>query len=42
MGRIQFGAFLYRYFLMNPIAPAEDQREQIEAIAADILPRFRS
>ncbi len=31
-----------RYFLLNPIAPPEDQRDQIEAIAADILPRFRS
>jgi probable F420-dependent oxidoreductase len=31
-----------RYFLVNPIAEAEDQRAQIEAIAAEILPRFRS
>jgi probable F420-dependent oxidoreductase len=30
-----------RYFLMNPIADLPDQREQLEAIAADIIPRLR-
>ncbi|SRR6266508_475747 len=31
-----------RYFLMNPIAERQDQRERIETIAAEIVPRFRS
>src|SRR5713226_2005193 len=31
-----------RYFLMNPIVEAEEERAQIEAIAAEIVPRFRS
>lgn len=30
-----------RYFLMNPIVDLADQREQIETIAADIIPRLR-
>ncbi|HEV8437450.1 MAG TPA: LLM class flavin-dependent oxidoreductase [Methylomirabilota bacterium] len=30
-----------RYVLMNPISDLPDQREQIERIAADIVPRFR-
>ena len=31
-----------RYFVMNPICRPEDQREQLEAIAAEIIPRFRN
>ena len=31
-----------RYFIMNPICRPEDQREQLEAIAAEIVPRFRN
>ncbi len=31
-----------RYFVMNPICRAEDQREQLEAIAVEIIPRFRN
>jgi len=31
-----------RYFVMNPICRPEDQREQLEAIAAEIVPRFRN
>jgi len=31
-----------RYFVMNPICRPEDQREQLEAIAAEIVPRFRA
>lgn len=31
-----------RYFLMNPIAEHQDQRERIETIASEIVPRFRS
>ena len=30
------------YFLMNPIGDPADERDQIEAIAADILPRLAS
>ena len=29
------------YFLLNPICPPEEEADQLEAIAADILPRFR-
>jgi probable F420-dependent oxidoreductase len=29
------------YFLMNPICDLEDEQAQLEAIAADIMPRFR-
>ena len=29
------------YFLMNPIADLADQREQLESIAAEIIPRLR-
>jgi alkanesulfonate monooxygenase SsuD/methylene tetrahydromethanopterin reductase-like flavin-dependent oxidoreductase (luciferase family) len=28
-------------FLMNPIVPIEDERAQLETIAADIIPRLR-
>ncbi|MBI4593604.1 MAG: LLM class flavin-dependent oxidoreductase [Candidatus Rokubacteria bacterium] len=38
----QFGQAGCRYFLMNPICAPEDSRDQIETIAAEILPRFRS
>jgi len=31
-----------RYFLMNPIVEVQEERAQIEAIAAEIMPRFRS
>jgi probable F420-dependent oxidoreductase len=30
------------YFLLNPIAPIEEEREQLETMAAEILPHFRS
>jgi probable F420-dependent oxidoreductase len=30
------------YFLLNPIVPIEEEREQLEMMAAEILPRFRS
>ena len=30
-----------RYFLLNPIGEPEEDREQLEIIAAEILPRFR-
>ena len=29
------------YFLMNAICDPADEREQLEMIAADIMPRFR-
>src|SRR3990172_820847 len=31
-----------RYFVMNPICRPEEQRGQLEAIAAEIVPRFRN
>lgn len=31
-----------RYFLMNPICDLSDEREQLEVIAAEIMPRLRS
>lgn len=30
------------YFLLNPIGPIEEEREQLEMMAADILPHFRA
>jgi probable F420-dependent oxidoreductase len=37
----KFRAAGCNYFVMNPIGEPEDEREQLERIAADILPRFR-
>jgi probable F420-dependent oxidoreductase len=37
----RFAAAGCDYFLMNPISALADEREQLEAIARDILPRFR-
>ena len=37
----KFRAAGCNYFVMNPIGEAKDEREQLERIAADILPRFR-
>ena len=36
----RFAAAGCGYFLMNPIGDPADERDQIEAIAADILPRL--
>jgi|SRR5882724_8412447 len=36
-GRLKCGGFL-----MNPIVEVEEERAQIDAIAAEIMPRFRS
>ena len=30
------------YFLLNPIGPIEEERDQLEVIAAEILPHFRA
>ena len=38
----RFAAAGCGYFLMNPIGDPADERDQIEAIAADILPRLAS
>jgi probable F420-dependent oxidoreductase len=37
----KFRAAGCNYFVMNPIGEPQDEREQLERIAADILPRFR-
>ncbi len=37
----RFAAAGCRYFLMNPIADLADQREQLERIAGEIIPRLR-
>jgi alkanesulfonate monooxygenase SsuD/methylene tetrahydromethanopterin reductase-like flavin-dependent oxidoreductase (luciferase family) len=37
----KFRAAGCNYFVMNPIGEPADEREQLERIAADILPRFR-
>jgi probable F420-dependent oxidoreductase len=37
----KFRAAGCNYFVMNPIGERRDEREQLERIAADILPRFR-
>jgi alkanesulfonate monooxygenase SsuD/methylene tetrahydromethanopterin reductase-like flavin-dependent oxidoreductase (luciferase family) len=31
-----------RYFVLNAICDPEDERAQLEAIAADVIPRFRT
>ena len=36
----RFAAAGCTYFLMNPIVDPADEREQLEAIAAEILPRL--
>jgi probable F420-dependent oxidoreductase len=41
----QLGRFVdagCRYFLMNPICDVADEREQLETIAADVIPRLRA
>jgi alkanesulfonate monooxygenase SsuD/methylene tetrahydromethanopterin reductase-like flavin-dependent oxidoreductase (luciferase family) len=38
----RFAAAGCGYFLMNPIGDPADERDQIEAIAADIFPRLAS
>ena len=37
----KFRAAGCNYFVMNPIGEPKDEREQLERIAADIVPRFR-
>ena len=38
----RFAAAGCAYFLMNPIGDPADEREQLEVIAADVLPRLAS